>query len=38
MRRGKMSSGHSRKQFRAGAKNVHRKNYTTHAMRGGIRL
>lgn len=39
-KRGRMSRGHSRKQFRAGAKNVHPKNrtYTRGVMRGGIRL
>lgn len=37
-KRGRMSRGHSKKQFRAGVKNVNRKNYTSGAMRGGIRL
>lgn len=38
-RRGKMSRGHSRSQFRKGAMNVHPKNlYTAGPMRGGIRL
>lgn len=39
-RRGRMSRGHSKRQFRAGIKNVHPKNvtYTRGPMRGGIRL
>ncbi len=37
-RRGRMSKRHSKKNFRSGAKNVHRKNYTSGPMRGGIRL
>lgn len=39
-RRGRMSRGHSKRQFRQGARNVHPKNhlYTTRPMRGGIRL
>lgn len=37
-RRGRMSRGHSKKQFRAGAQNVHPRNRLTSPMRGGIRL
>lgn len=36
-RRGKMSRGHSKKVFRAGARGTHRKNVAM-PMRGGIRL
>lgn len=36
-RRGKMSRGHSKKVFRAGARGTHRKNIAS-VMRGGIRL
>lgn len=38
-RRGRMSRGHSRSQYRAGARNVHPKNLVNvMAMRGGYRL
>lgn len=38
-RRGKMRSGHSRKVFRKGARNVHSRNVSVAGpMRGGIRL
>lgn len=37
-RRGRMSRGHSKKQFREGARNVHPRNYPGGPMRGGIRL
>ena len=37
-RRGKMSRGHSKKVFRAGARGTHRKNVAPPPMRGGIRL
>lgn len=37
-KRGRMSSGHSKKNFRAGARNVHPKNNVGRPMRGGIRL
>lgn len=37
MHRGRMNRGHSKKQFRAGARNVHPKN-NARPMRGGIRL
>lgn len=36
-KRGRMSQGHSRSQFRAGMRNVHPKNYV-EPMRGGYRL
>lgn len=36
-KRGRMSRGHSKHQFRQGAMNVHQKN-TAGPMRGGIRL
>lgn len=38
-KRGRMSKSHSRKQFRAGTRtNGKNVTYTTHSMRGGIRL
>lgn len=38
-RRGRMSRGHSRRNFSAGAQRVHPKNVSSAApMRGGIRL
>lgn len=37
-KRGRMSRGHSRSNFKAGARNVHPKNTAGKPMRGGIRL
>lgn len=37
-KRFKMSRRASKKSFRRGAKRVHKKNYRSHVLRGGIRL
>ena len=38
MRRKRMSRRNSRRQFKRGARRVHKKNRRTRPMRGGIRL
>lgn len=37
-RRSRMSRGKSRRSFTKGARRVHRKNFSSGPMRGGIRL